>query len=336
METNYDVIIIGASIAGMAAAKFLAGTDLKVLIIERAKSVGHKTCAHGVTRSDLKYIDEKIFNFPLEPALVHYRGKTITAGRKGIISSIDRTKYLQDQLEKLQKSSNLTFLLGTPVTEISDASVKTPNADYSYKYLIGADGSASVTRRYLNLPSDNMGIGLQYFVPRKYDRFELFMDDKLFGSGYAWIFPNKEFTGIGCGAADTSIDPSQLRINFDGWLGDNNIDVSGARFEGAIMNCDYQGYRFGNIFLIGDAAGLIGGISGKGMHAAFASAEQVTNEIQGIDKEHNHITTYLKKKHSEDVMLPLMINGVLRRIFLRFMFTFPYFKPIRSRMAKAV
>jgi geranylgeranyl reductase len=335
-QNHYDVIIVGASIAGMAAAKFLAGKDLSVLVIERAKEVGYKTCAHGVTRGDLKYIDEKYFNFPLDKIWLHYKGKTISVGRKGIISSIDRTKYLHEEFLLFNKYDNLKFVTSCTVRSVNKKSIQTDKGEYFYNNLIGADGSASIVRRYLNLASKNMGMGIQYFVPRHYEKFEIFFDDKLFGSGYAWIFPNKDWTGIGCGSAESSLSPSALRANFNRWLKDNNIDFDGAKFAGAIMNCDYRGYRFGNIFLIGDAAGLIGGISGKGMYAAFASAEQVTNEILGIDKEHNHIKTYLKKKRLEETFLPLMMNGFLRKLLLRFIFTFPNFKLIRGTISKAV
>jgi len=336
MAKKFDVIIIGASIAGMAAAKFLANTDLKVLVIERAKDIGLKTCAHGVTRSDLNYINEKYFNFPISHVFVHFRGKSILVGRKGVISSINRTKYLQDQFEILKKAHNITFLLETSAISIEKNQVITDNGTYDFKYLIGADGSASVVRKHLNLPAEKIGMGLEYFISKKYDNFELFMDDKLFGSGYAWIFPNKGFTSVGCGSDTSVMKPSKLRTNFEKWLKTNNIDVSGGRFEGAIMNCDYRGYRFGNIFLIGDAAGLIGPVSGKGMFAACASAEQATNEILGIDKEHNHIESYLHKRHKEEVIFPFLADGFLRRLMLRFIFRFPYFKPIRQRLAKAL
>lgn len=335
-KSEYDVIIIGASIAGMAAANFLANSNLSVLIIERSKTPGKKTCAHGVTRSDLEYIDQSFLNFPLDKIYIHYNKKTLTAGENGIISSINREKYLLYQYGRLQNCKNLTFLLESQVIKIDKNSVTTDSQKFSFRYLVGADGSGSVARKYLNLPSKNIGIGLQYFVPQKYDKFEIFFDNNLFGSGYAWIFPNDNWTGIGCGSAQSSISAIKLRDNFDSWLKDNHIDISNSRFEAAILNCDYRGYRFDNIFLIGDAAGLIGGISGKGMYAAFASAHQVTNEILGVKEKTNHILTYLHKKHSEDIFLPFMMNDFLRPIFLRFLFTFPQFKLIRRRISRAI
>ena len=42
---------------------------------------------------------------------------------------------------------------------------------------------------------------------------------------------------------------------------------------------DYAGHVFGNIFLVGDAAGLVGDWTGYGIYPAWASGEEVAQAI---------------------------------------------------------
>ena len=51
---KFDVVIIGASFAGLQCAKQLANSKFKVLIIDKKSS--NKVCAGGVTLQDQKYI----------------------------------------------------------------------------------------------------------------------------------------------------------------------------------------------------------------------------------------------------------------------------------------
>lgn len=54
MET-YDVIIIGAGPAGLKCAEILGNSKLKVLLIDKKKTIGPKICAGGLTALDAHF-----------------------------------------------------------------------------------------------------------------------------------------------------------------------------------------------------------------------------------------------------------------------------------------
>lgn len=111
-----------------------------------------------------------------------------------------------------------------------------------FRYLVGADGSASFVRRHLGLKMERFCLWMQYIIKgKKYHSIELFFDSSLFRNGYAWIFPHKGYSSIGCGAEPTAIKPDKLRRNFEKWLKQNNFNVSNARFEAFPINFDYRG-----------------------------------------------------------------------------------------------
>ncbi len=316
MKNHYDVIIVGASIAGLEAAKRLGGTGLKVLILDKNENVGSKPCAHGVTLNDIEFIAPEFLNFPCKKAIIHYRkNKSFFPKNVGFISSIDRREFLREALKEVKRHKNIDVIFKVSAEKIGEE-VVVNGENISFKYLIGADGSNSIVRKYLKLPVEKIEFAIQYITPEIYKDFEIFLGDDRFGSGYAWIFPNKSFTSIGCGSDTRAISPRKIRTNFEDWLKEQNIKIANARLEMSIINYDYRGYRFGNVFLVGDAAGLASGFTGKGMYAAFASAKQVVDEILGIKQDSNIILEWVSKKRAQERVVSLLKYRVSRRATL--------------------
>jgi len=317
LKDKYDIIIVGASIAGLEAAKRFGDTDLNVLVLEKNKCIGEKVCAHGITLNDASFIPKKFLNFPFQKALLHHEGKkSFFPQQVDFISSIDRKIFLGSLLKEVNIFDNIQVSLGKFVRQIDRNNVIIDRKKIKFSYLIGADGSNSIVRKHLKLPTEKTEFAVQYIVPKVYKNFEIFLGDKRFGSGYAWIFPNKKFTSIGCGSDIRSISPKQLRNNFDNWLQDSNISTDNTRLEMSVINYDYRGYHFSNIYLVGDAAGLASGFTGKGMYPAFISAHQVANEILNIETENNLILEWVRLKNSQERVFSLLKNRASRKVAL--------------------
>jgi geranylgeranyl reductase len=335
---SYDVIIIGAGVAGLECAKNLANSGLTILIIERNKQISRKICAEGIVPGDLHYIPKEFLNFDFQKATVFYKDKKIVfPDDGGVISSINREKLLGYQIGNLKKFANITFSFGSAVSAVVSGNLLKLNSGETvhFKFLVGADGSNSAIRRFLGLPIKKTGMAIQYIIPRKFDNFEIYLDDHLFGTGYAWIFPNKDYTSVGCGSDLRFIKPALLKSNFDIWLKDNKIDVVDAKFEGALINYDYRGYKFGNIFLAGDAAGVTSGLLGKGINSAFLSGEQVARDILNIQGE-NLIKKWVAIKRSQERLMIFLRSKFLRKIFFSLAMRMLSYKKARNILSKII
>ncbi len=66
--------------------------------------------------------------------------------------------------------------------------------------------------------------------------------------------------------------------------------------------------EFGNIFLIGDAAGLIYRFTGEGIHPAMISGEEIGKKI--IDPNYKiSIDEILKKKKQQFIITNILVNS---------------------------
>lgn len=285
---TYHTIIVGAGPAGLACATILARHGCQVLVLERNQTIGPKVCAGGIPHNSVKRLGlpdqllEK--SFPVQ-YLSTPRQKAKIKSLKPIITTINRQKLGGFMLARAQKAGAIIWTNAT-VKKVTDSHVyiNTPLSGgqddrLAYRYLVGADGSSSIVRKFLNLPINHVGVGIQYQVPGNFSEMEWHFSPEIFHSGYAWIFPHKDGASIGAYADRKDISPHLLQQNFLAWAKTKNIPLANLKSQAALVNYDYQGWQFNNIFLTGDAAGLASGLTGEGIAPAIISGEAAAESI---------------------------------------------------------
>lgn len=151
------------------------------------------------------------------------------------------------------------------------------------------------------------------------------------------IFPHKDYVSVGCGANPKVISTGKLRQNFHRWLEKQNISYAGAKFEAAMINYDYKGYHFRNVFLIGDAAGLAGGLTGEGIYQAIISGEEIAKIILDPKYHPKKIEKLLKTKKLENRVLNFLIAaGWFRNLIFELLALLARSKTIARKIGKAL
>ncbi len=171
-------------------------------------------------------------------------------------------------VKKIDKNTVTVFNISNGITE-----------RIRYKYLVGADGSSSLVRRYLGIPVSLSGVGINYQIPGEISKMQWHFDRSLFGNGYGWVFPHTGTVSIGAYAGAKIMKPVVLKKNLLKWSDRNGFNLSGYKAQAEFINYDYRGYRFNNIFLAGDAAGLASGLTGEGIYPAIISGEAIAENI---------------------------------------------------------
>jgi len=139
---------------------------------------------------------------------------------------------------------------------------------------------------------------------------EINFDYKKYRSWYSWIFPIRNLFSWN-GAELSTMNTSILRKELDLFCKEKGIDLSAAEFQAATINADYRGLKFRNMFLVGDAAGLVFGFSGEGIYPAMISGEIAAKSI--IDKNYDYnkdLSKLLKHKRSQECIMHFLENSL--------------------------
>jgi flavin-dependent dehydrogenase len=284
----YDVIIVGGGPAGLKCAEILGHSDKSVLLLEKDAVFGDKLCAGGLTRKDMAVLDlpEHIIQVKVcEAVICSPRNRSSTHTPTPLLFTVDREELGKWQRERLE-GTGIKVLTNAPVVRIDPERVTLKDGtSYGYRCLVGADGYASLVRRYLDLPVSRKLIGLQYNLPmdKVNPVMEIHLDARLFKSWYAWIFPHRDSIAVGCCCDPRMMRASKLRDHFHEWLLQKGLDSAGATLRSCPISYDFRGLKFGNIYLVGEAAGLGSGLSGEGIYQALVSGEETARMIMDPD-----------------------------------------------------
>ena len=279
MKNRFDVIIIGAGPAGIACAQALAGSSLSVLLVEKNDTIGPKICAGGLTRMAFD------FGLPEDQARTFYTHAVHIDERPPYrivlthpLKTVSRTALARHHLQQIEKAPNIEIAMGTKVTGLTDGSIATDRGDFSFQVLVAADGSQSMVRGHIGLPS-KFGIGLYYEAPRLTDEVLFHFRPGVIRSGYLWVFPHRDCTNVGIGFNPDTLTPGLAKVILQQYMKDRGFTGNGARLKGGTISHLYRGHRFGNIFLAGDAAGLASKASGEGIPFALVSGREIGRAI---------------------------------------------------------
>ncbi|MBW2636692.1 MAG: NAD(P)/FAD-dependent oxidoreductase [Deltaproteobacteria bacterium] len=320
MGSRYDVIIIGAGPAGLAVAEELEGTRFTVLLIEKNSVVGPKICAGGITNfgGSPEVPLEKTQGSRNHTIFIEDKKYELTLAHS--IRTISREELGEYQLGKIKGSKNITLLKETSAASIGPGSVVTDKGIFSFRYLVGADGSASLVRKYLGL-GRSVSVGLCCQVKKVRDGFVWYVNPRGLGTSYIWEFPHRDHTNIGIYFDPVHLSAKRAREFLINYLEENNHRVSPHNIRGGAVNHDFRGSVFGNIFLAGDAAGLVSKPSGEGISFALASGREIGRRILDPGYEMSGLKSILKLKKRQEKILGIFeslppIQGLLFRLAL--------------------
>jgi len=287
---KYDVVIVGGGPAGLRCAEMLGNSSLSVLLLEKGTKFGDKVCAGGITRKDLAIIDipDSIIEHKItKTAVISAKRNSMTNAPEAFVFTLNRKDLGRWQKEQLE-TTHVEIRTQAKVTEIhSEYVVVNGDEKIAYQYLVGADGYNSVVRKYLNVPQEKHLIGIQYTVPDPIidPQLEIHLHSQYFKSWYAWVFPHKESYAVGCVCDPKLMPAKKLKENFHAWLNEKGINIENAVYHSSPISYDYRGFKFNNIYLVGEAGGFASGLTGEGIYQSLVSGEVAAKTI--LDKNYS-------------------------------------------------
>ncbi len=302
--------IIGGGPAGAYTGYLLAKQGYDTDIYEEHQEIGQPIQCAGIVTSTIKEI------LPVKPELILNKIKVmkITSPNQKSIEIklkepdlvIDRTKFDQYLIEKaieqgagLFHNHRLTALENKKLKFSVKGETKYVN---NSKYIIGADGPLSTVGKSIGSSIQKFFIGSQVVIENNFDRN--MVETFLFNQGFGWIIPKNEtqarvgiFSYKGSG---TKLDqllktkfPNSKILNRQGGL----IPVHNPKLKTSKDN----------IYLVGDAAGMVKATTGGGIVQSLQAAEQL---VKSIKTKQNYEKLW-KQKLGKSLKLHLWTRKIL-------------------------
>jgi flavin-dependent dehydrogenase len=321
---SVEHIVVGAGPAGLRAAQVLAEAGRDVVVLERNRLVGPKTCGGGLSAKAVRELRE--IGLPDDVGLTTV-ARASFRGEPSVPLDPQHARIRTVSRERLGRcQAEWALLAGAEIrTEASvsqiDMQARTVTYDgrvLRYRHLIGADGSGSGVRRALGLPTPRAFFAGEYNVPstRSFD-LGIWFDSPVLASGYFWVFPHEDYVCVGAGAHKGRVRPAAIRPYIERRMAELGIDAGETPYEGAAIEVEFRGFDFpGEVHLVGDAAGLPSGLTAEGIYPALVSGEEVARRILEPAFPMPKTVQWLRIKRSHDRLGRWWLKRAAREISL--------------------
>lgn len=313
----YDYVIVGGGLAGAMLGYLLKKNGHEVIILEKLLlSKKAKLCGGIITPKTYSLL---IAEFPKEDIdniiKARFENCKVTDEEKIQLDNIDikivDRKKLDDYILNQYINLDGQVIQDCKIENIdlNNNTIICNNNEYTFKYLIGADGTLSYVRKILTGKIQNKNFALESFQNTTND-VEFTIEFKGSYKGYNWLIPMKEEVCFGTGNIGKEVNIEGIfeeladRYNFE-------RDKKGA----FLPTGDDILLNKGNVYLIGDAAGLISPITGEGIFYALYSAKLLFESFIG-NKDYTFLINSTCKKIKFELLLSKVIYNSKIRNFV--------------------
>lgn len=307
-----DILVIGGGPGGLACATRLARGGARVMLVERKPVIGPKICAGGITgRKRIASLPEELIEQKFFSQLVRTRRHFFRVeAEQPMMVTVNRER-LGGWMAQIAEEAGVTLLTGTRVLELEEGravltGVGESRRHLAFDLLVGADGSTSLVRRFLGLPTRAMGVGLNAMLPGQGGELLWHLDASLFGAGYAWIFPHGREFSLGAYCDQRIMPAVVLKQRLLIWARQQNLPLPAESIRAGRVNFDFRGLCFGRAWLVGDAAGLASGLTGEGIASALVSGQAVAEQILDAAAPVPELRRLIRRQHRHRLLVRLV------------------------------
>lgn len=286
MDPGYDVIIVGASFAGLAVARQIRG---RMLVIDRIPLGTEQSSACGTLIEvpvQLGAMDAVLQTF--DAGYIHTPDLTITYRLPYEFCTLDYQRFcaiLADQ-------ADFTFLQAS-VLNIEGNRVHTSRGSYQGHILVDASGWRAALGHHLDstlVDRRTLSFGLESELPLRGQGLYFWVDPAIMQRGVGWDFPcgSTSRLGVGSYAGQSAVGP--LLEHFTTAFIDHEADHR----HGGFFTSSLRRGRIGQLFLVGDAAGQCLPLTGEGIRPALYFGQECGMQIQKVLDGNNSLEEALR------------------------------------------
>lgn len=276
LETSPDVLICGASFAGLAVARELAGSGADVLIIDRYEVGERQTSACGIPTEWLHAMGlEASARQEFSELVVHSPHGSSRFPLPWTFSTFD-----YPELCRLLQAQNDARIETAKVHGRTGATVHTDRGDLTAPLVVDAMGWRRVLAppgRDHQPPDAPLSRGLEVHPAGDGRDMEIWVDRRYVPAGYGWSFPARDELRIGVGSFDPRFHVKDPTVDLAEDLGRDAVRYQGNWIPHRLRPATEDG-----IFFCGDSAGHCLPLTAEGIRTAFYFGIALGRELRAV------------------------------------------------------
>ena len=281
LERDCDVLICGASFAGLATARELAGSGAKVLVIDRYEIGERQTSACAMPTVWMQALDLMgSWRQSFDAMVVHTPYHT---GRWSLPWSFSTFDYreLCALLWEQADCAEIEFETAT-VTAREGHTVLTDRGELCAPLIVDALGWRRVLSNASTIqpPDARLSRGLEVHPAGAGEEMELWIDHRYIRAGYGWSFPAREELRVGIGSFWPShhVKEPTVRLAAD-------LDLPPDGYQGNWIPHQLRRAVEDGVFFVGDSAGHCLPLTAEGIRTALYFGLACGRELRAVVDE---------------------------------------------------
>jgi menaquinone-9 beta-reductase len=259
---DYDVLVCGASFAGLAVARELAGSGARTLLVDRYEIGERQTsaCAAPTDWLEAMGVADSIRQ-TFDTLVVHTPHTTVEFRLPWTFSTFDYRQLcglLWDQCEAEFETAKVEGRSGdTVLTDRGPLSAPLIVDALGWKrVLTGSSGYQP--------PDAPLSRGLEVHPGGASERLEIWIDRDYVPAGYGWSFPAADEIRIGVGSFDPRFHVKEPTVRLA-----EDLDSEAVRYQGNWIPHKLRDATADGVFFVGDSAGHCLPLTAEGIRTAF-------------------------------------------------------------------
>jgi flavin-dependent dehydrogenase len=275
LERDCDVLICGASFAGLAVARELSESGADVLVIDRYEIGERQTSACGIPTAWLEELDlQNALQQTFDELVIHTPYTTVNYRLPWTFSTFDyRTLcgLLADQ-------GRFTFETAK-VDRRAGKTVHTDRGDIRAEHVVDALGWRRILGNAENIqpPDALLSRGLEVHPHGSGTDMEIWIDRSYVPAGYGWSFPAGPEVRIGVGSFDPRFHVKEPTIRLATDLRAETVRYQGNWIPHALREAAEDG-----VYFVGDSAGHCLPLTAEGIRTALYFGVAAGRELKRV------------------------------------------------------
>jgi menaquinone-9 beta-reductase len=278
LRRDCDVLVCGASFAGLAVARELRDTGARVLVVDRYEIGERQTSACGIPTGWLEAMGlGRSLRQTFGELVVHTPWRTARWKLPWTFSTFDYRELCEDLWAQAQ-SSEVEFETAT-VAGRTGKVAHTDRGDVRCGLIVDALGWRRVLSNATAIqpPNARLSRGLEVHPEGSGEELELWIDPKYVRAGYSWSFPAREEVRVGVGSFWPSHHVREPTVRLAADLG---LPAEG--YQGNWIPHRLRPAVEDGVFFAGDSAGHCLPLTAEGIRTAFYFGIACGRELRDV------------------------------------------------------